>query len=117
MRSFSSFAASQNGSVSRSGVGRSNRIAVIGTCCSTATRESRGGDARELGLTGLVRDGALEVDALLAALRVLLFDLDVRREDLARPRLLREADLVEAQVADADVVRERLGEDAGGEHP
>ena len=72
-------------------------------------RERRDCHPGELGLAGLVRDRALEIDPLLAALGVDLRDLHVRGEDLAGPGLLGEADLVVPQVADADVVGERLG--------
>src|SRR6478672_11621867 len=113
MSSRPSRAASQKGWVWRSGWGRSKRIAVIGP--TSPRRERRDGDARELRLARLVRDRALEVDAVLRALVVLAGDRHVGGERLPRPRLLREADLVVPQVADADVVGERLAEQARGE--
>src|SRR3954452_20127491 len=112
MRSLPSLAASQKGSVSKSGVGRSNRMAVIGALRSAAAREDGDRDAGELGLAGLVRHRALEIDTVLAPLLVLLLHLHVRGEHLAGPRLLGEADLVVAQVADAHVVGQRLRQDA-----
>src|SRR6266699_1292113 len=71
---------------------------------SAAGRERGDGDAADLRLATLVHDLAVEVDAVLAVLLVLLLHGDPGRERLAGPGLLREAHLVLAQVAHADEV-------------
>src|SRR5439155_15818865 len=83
---------------------------------SAAGRERGDGHVADLRLAALVHDLALEVDAVLAVLLVLLLHGDPGRERLAGPGLLGEAHLVLAQVADADEVGERLAQDPGREH-
>ena len=81
---------SQNGWVSMSVVGRSNRGA-------RRHAQHRHGFALDLGLALLVDDRAVEHDLVAGAL---LADRDARRQHLAGPGLLREPHPVRLQVAD-----------------
>src|SRR5438309_4634952 len=114
MSSLPSRAASQKGWVSVSGVGRSKRTpAMTGLAPG---RERGGGLARDLHLTVLVEQLAVEVDEVGAVLLALVGDGDLGDERLPRPGLLGEPHLVLGEVADTHVVGDGPGKEAGREH-